>query len=280
MSPWLPPALFALVIWAVQRVVSKAALSRLTTRKFYLLNAAISFVVYLPYVLYNPPAAARLPGALGLSVLMAATFWVTTEALRRGPLGRVSPLTSLSPALTAILAVAILGESLAGRHLAGLAAATPAVALLSFRSDGRSEGGEQRAGWLPLTLASLAMQGVGAFLAKLVVTPAGPSLLLLSSSGLQLLIGLSLAPGAGWTTADLRGGLIRATAAVMCLAGIATIGYLYALSVGPASLIVPLVATSPALAGVMGIVVLREGASRTQLAGMALGLLGAVLLAS
>jgi hypothetical protein len=48
---------------------------------------------------------------------MAVTFGVTTEALRRGPLGAVSPITALSPALSALLGVALLGERL-GWHAA------------------------------------------------------------------------------------------------------------------------------------------------------------------
>lgn len=277
-SPWLPPALFALVVWAVQRVVSKVALGTLTTRKFYLLNAIVSFAVYALWSGLSGrfPTAVQLPGALALSVLMAATFWVTTEALRRGPVGRVSPLTSLSPGLTAILALAVLGETLGPRRLAGLAAAVPAMALLAYRPEAAAG----RAGWLPLTLASLVMQGVGAFLAKVVVSPAGPATLLLASSSVQLAVGLALAPGAGWSAADLRGRLVPGTAAVLGLAAVATIGYLSALAIGPASVIVPLVATSPALAGVLGVAVLREPFQPAQAGGIALGLAGAVLLAA
>jgi drug/metabolite transporter (DMT)-like permease len=39
---------------------------------------------------------------------MAITFGVTTEAIRRGPLGAVSPITALSPALTGALAILFL----------------------------------------------------------------------------------------------------------------------------------------------------------------------------
>lgn len=207
---------------------------------------------------------------------MAATFWVTTEALRRGPVGRVAPLTSLSPGLTALLALGLLREPVVGRRLTGIAAALVAAALLAREPEGDRDG--ESAPWLALTLGSLAMQGVGAFLAKVVVTPSGPSALLLASASVQLVVGLAVAPRAGWTRDDLRGRLIAGTAAVLALAALATIGYLFALSIGPASVIVPLVATSPALAGVLGIVLLRETASRPQLIGITAGLAGAVLL--
>jgi uncharacterized membrane protein len=61
---------------------------------------------------------------------MAVTFGVTTEAIRRGPLGAVSPITALSPALTAALAVAVLSERLAWPAYIGvpLVATSPALA--------------------------------------------------------------------------------------------------------------------------------------------------------
>jgi len=71
-----------------------------------------------------------------------------------------------------------------------------------------------------------------------------------------------------------------ATAVTLVAAAVATIGYLSALSVGPASVIVPLVATSPALGGLLGVVTLREAVTTRQLAGIALGAFAAVLLAT
>jgi uncharacterized membrane protein len=70
------------------------------------------------------------------------------------------------------------------------------------------------------------------------------------------------------------------TTLVLVLAAVATIGYLFALSQGPAAIIVPLVATSPALGGLLGGMLLKERLRRLQYAGVALGLLAAVLLAT
>ncbi len=75
--PWLA--------WSGQRLLSKIALQTLTTAKFYLLSAEVSLIVYAPYLMVRPPAARELIPALGLVCLMAVTFWVTTEAIRRGP---------------------------------------------------------------------------------------------------------------------------------------------------------------------------------------------------
>lgn len=53
---------------------------------------------------------------------------------------------------------------------------------------------------------------------------------------------------------------------------------LLSLSRGPASVIVPLVTTSPALGGLIGALVLREGPTPWQYAGMVLGMVAATLL--
>ena len=127
-----------MVAWSVQRLLSKLALTTLGTRKFYLLSAIVSLVVYTPYLVWRPPALEALLPAFGLACLMAVIFGITTEAIRRGPLGAVSPLTALSPAITAALAVALLRERLTPLAYLGVALAPIGVVLLSPRSDQES----------------------------------------------------------------------------------------------------------------------------------------------
>ena len=257
-------------------MLSKVALQDLGTGKFYLLSAVVSLLTYGPYLALRPPAMSELLPALGLACLMAVTFGVTTEAIRRGPLGAVSPITALSPALTAGLAILVLREHIGLDAYLGIALAPAGIALLSF---GRPKG-EGQTGWRALAGASLVLQGVGAFLAKVVVTPAGPSALLLMSAAVQVIVGLFLAPPTRWHGRDLLRRPAVFTVAANVTAGIATIGYLAALASGPGSVVVPLVAASPAVAGLAGIIFLHEKTSRGQIAGITLALAGAVLLAA
>jgi uncharacterized membrane protein len=150
------------------------------------------------------------------------------------------------------------------------------IALLSAQG-GRSD--QEQRGWMALAIASLLLQGLGAFIAKLVVTPAGPSALLLTSAVVQVMVGLALAPPWRWKREDLSGRPALYTVIAYAVAGLATIGYLSALAMGPAALVVPLVSASPALAGLLGLVVLKERVGRRQLAGLAVALVGAALLA-
>ncbi len=76
MHPRLPLALFALIVWSGQRLLSKVALSSLGTEKFYLLSAVVSLITYTLYLLFRPPGPSELPPALGLACLMAITFGV------------------------------------------------------------------------------------------------------------------------------------------------------------------------------------------------------------
>ena len=74
--------------------------------------------------------------------------------------------------------------------------------------------------------------------------------------------------------------LARLNAVVLLFAAVATIGYLWALSRGPASVIVPFVAVAPALGGMLGAILLGEGTTKPQRFGIAVGLVGATLLAA
>jgi drug/metabolite transporter (DMT)-like permease len=180
-------------------------------------------------------------------------------------------VTALSPALTAILAITVLSERPRWLAYSGVALAPIGIALLSARRD---KSDHQKEGWMALAIASLLLQGLGAFIAKLVVTPAGPSALLLTGAGVQVLVGLALAPPSHWTRQDLSGRPALYTVIAYAIAGAATIGYLSALATGPAAAVVPLVAASPALAGLLGLVVLKEKLDRRQLAGLTVALLG------
>ena len=269
MQSWLLPALFALVAWTIQRLLGKVALTSLGTRKFYLLSAAVSLLTYTPYLVLRPPALPQLLPAFGLACLMALTFGVTTEAIRRGPLGAVSPITGLSPALTALFAVTLLEERLNWTSALGVALAPLGVLLLGWKSSDRNQG---QTVWLWLALSSLVLQGIGAFVAKVVVTSGGPSALLLMGASVQVMVGLFLAPPWKWERSDLRGRPAIFTIVGYVLGGVATIGYLLALTSGPAAVVVPLVATSPALAGLLGITLLKEETSRRRLARIAVAL--------
>ncbi len=257
-------------------MLSKVALQDLGTEQFYLLSAIVSLLTYAPYLALRPPARSELLPAFGLACFMAVTFGVTTEAIRRGPLGTVSPITALSPAFTAALAILVLHEQIGLPVYLGIALGPAGIVLLSL---GRQEG-EGQTGWRALALASLVLQGVGAFVTKLVVTPSRalrPAPDERRSPVCRRALPSSSQPLASSRPVEAPR---RIPVVAYVTAGIATIGYLAALASGPASVVVPLVATSPALAGLASILFLHERTSKQQLVGITLALAGCVLLAA
>ncbi len=111
------------------------------------------------------------------------------------------------------------------------------------------------------------------------MTEGGPTTLLVTSVLVQLAVGAYIARAEPLDLGSQLRGMPLVVTVTLAAAALATVGYLTALSIGPASLVVPLVATSPALGGLLGIVVLGERVSRRQAIGIALGLVAIVLLA-
>src|SRR2546430_7658747 len=97
-ASWLPLALFALVVWSVQRVVTKVALIRWSTARFYRLNAIVSLAVYAVFAIAVPPDPGGVVSAVGLSLLMAVTVLGATQATPPRPVRPVAPPTGNSPA--------------------------------------------------------------------------------------------------------------------------------------------------------------------------------------
>lgn len=272
---WLAPALFATAVWSVQRVVAKAALRSLSATQYALLSSAIALPVYLPLLWLDPSPARAFPGAVAVSIVSVVAFLTTTEALKRGPVGRVSPALGFAPVPTVLLAIVFLGERVSPAQAAGVGAGVVALVLLGVHGGDREPG----RGWRALAVAAILLQGVAAFLAKVVVTPFGPTALLVSSATVQVVVTLALLQHAKAPLPSFGTRLSRWNAAVLLFAAVATIGYLWALSRGPASVIVPFVAVAPALGGMLGAIVLGERTTRPQRVGIAVGLVGATLLA-
>lgn len=272
---WLAPALFATAIWSIQRAVAKASLGTLSATQYALLSSAIALPVYLPLLWLDPPPAGAFPGAIAVSAVSVVAFLTTTEALKRGPVGRVSPALGFAPVPTVLLAIVFLGERLSPAQAAGVGAGVVALVLLGLRGSDR----QPDRGWRALVVVAILLQGLAAFLAKVVVTPSGPSALLVSGATVQVVVTLGLLRHARAPLPSFGTPLSRWNAVILLFAAVATIGYLWALSRGPASVIVPFVAVAPALGGLFGAIMLGEGTTRPQRVGISVGLVGPVLLA-
>ncbi|MDJ0923314.1 MAG: DMT family transporter [Acidimicrobiia bacterium] len=103
---------------------------------FWPLVAARAMTIPLGLLLHRTLEPAVRPDALSLRWVAAAGLFdmganlFVAAALQRGPLGIISVLTSLYPAVTALTAVVVLKERLTRTQLAGVALAMMAVVLL------------------------------------------------------------------------------------------------------------------------------------------------------
>ena len=134
---WVIPAILTFILWGVWGVLLKEAQKGRSWQEVYVTtNTAIIVMVLIIFLSSGGPKL-FITGKQGLIALMAGFsgtlgYIFLIMALEAG--GKVSvviPLTQLSPAITVVLGVLLLGESLTARQAIGVFFALTAVYLLS-----------------------------------------------------------------------------------------------------------------------------------------------------
>jgi len=139
LEPWLVLSVMVVVLWGLWGLALKYASLNLEWQYVYVASALGAFLVYATITL-----ALTLTGKLGhvsdykslgialLGGLMGALGGLMLIiALRLAEASIVVPLTSIYPAVTVALSIALLGESATARKIAGVILAIIAVILLS-----------------------------------------------------------------------------------------------------------------------------------------------------
>ncbi|HEY6548255.1 MAG TPA: EamA family transporter, partial [Vicinamibacteria bacterium] len=124
--------------------------------------AAVALFLVGFEVAYDPRSillgsAAGLLGAGGQLVLF--------ETLRRGPAYLVFPVVALSPVISVVLSVVLLGEEASGRAWAGIVLALLALPLLAYQPAQAPGSGRGRF-WLGLSVAVLFAWGIQAYVLR------------------------------------------------------------------------------------------------------------------
>jgi len=139
LEPWLVLSVMVVVLWGLWGLALKYASLNLEWQYVYVASALGAFLVYATITLaltltgklshvsdYKSLGIALLGGLMGaLGGLMLII------ALRLAEASIVVPLTSIYPAVTVALSIALLGESATARKIAGVILAIIAVILLS-----------------------------------------------------------------------------------------------------------------------------------------------------
>jgi drug/metabolite transporter (DMT)-like permease len=217
-------------------------------------------------------SAAGLLGAAGQLVLF--------EALRRGPAYLVFPVISLSPAVSVLLAVLLLGETASGRTWTGIGLALAAILLLSYQppTDG---GGRRGPLWFFLALLVFLAWGIQAYVLRF----ANNTMRAESIFFYLALTGLALIPVAirmtdfsktinwGWSGPALA-------AVIQVLNSIGALCMVYAFRYGKVIIVSPLInALAPVLTIIISLIVYRVIPHRVVMAGMGLAAVAFYLLA-
>jgi drug/metabolite transporter (DMT)-like permease len=283
MKPWLLYAMTTLLLWGVWGA-------------FAGLPSAHGLPETLNYVVWSltmiPPALVVLSRSgrpllrdrrcvtLGLAIglLGAGGQLLLFHAVRIGPPYLIFPIISLSPALTIALSFALLRERTGLLGLVGIVLALLSLPLFDYRAEGDPAG---YGSWFAMALAILCAWGVQAYVIKL----ANATMDAASIFFYMMLSGLLLSPVALAMTDfsqpinySLDGPGLAAVIQVLNAVGALTL--VYAFRYGKAIIVSPLVnAGAPLLTALLSLVLAGGMPSSYKIAGIALALTAALLLA-
>jgi transporter family protein len=138
MAVWLPYSLIALALWGVVGLLQKLGTNRVSAHSLFVW-LTIGFAMLLPFFAKGSRILEMTAADLGFGLMVGLTnalgSWFLFAALEKGAKASVAiPLTALYPLITALLAVALLGERLGGRQWVGLGLAIVAGVLLSYET--------------------------------------------------------------------------------------------------------------------------------------------------
>jgi drug/metabolite transporter (DMT)-like permease len=282
MSAWLVHALVTTLLWGVWGAFAGLPGEHGVPETINYVVWALTMIVPAAFVLAQsdrPLQRDRRSIALGLAIGLtgAGGQLILFYAVRIGPPYLIFPIISLSPAITIALSLAILKERTGLLGTVGIALALLSLPLFDYRPDGTPGYGL----WFLLSLGVLAAWGVQAYVIKL----ANYTMDAASIFFYMMLSGLLLVPAALAMTdfaQPVNTGLDGAglAAAIQLLNSIGALTLVFAFRYGKAIIVSPLVnAGAPLLTAVLSMILLGVVPGPAKIAGIALALTAAVLLA-
>lgn len=269
-------ALTSLAIYGSTQVIAKFAVGSLNAESMVAMNFLASVPVYI-FILagalilwgeYLDHLEYTLYAVIGASTARGG-YYIYLQALEKGDVSMVGSITAAFPAVTAVLAVTLLGEDLSWVNAAGIAVIIGSMVALSY-SHGTKDGGARFSrSSLLLSLATFTIWGVGGIFIKMALD----GLPLIAYLGVYPLI---LPPIAfaylRHRKATWRVFLPRWTAPVILAIVVAELWQLAyfaetsAISVGSASVVFPLISAYPIVTIIGARMFLKESMTRLDLA--------------
>jgi drug/metabolite transporter (DMT)-like permease len=282
-------ALAALFFYGITQVLSKYAVGSLNAVSMVAINFLATFPIYLVFLiatlLFVDIGSIGLEyfvfGAVGVCTARGG-YYLYMEALEKASVTMVGSITAAYPAITVLLAITILGEAIAPLNALGVAVIIVSMIILSYKhraGDGKSAFSKEA---LTLSLAVMAIWGVGGIFIKAALT----GMPLVAYLGLYPLLLPPLAFAylkhrkATWKVFSLKWTVpIMAAIAVAVMWQLGYFGETGAISQGSAAIIFPIISAYPIVTIVGAYFLLKERVSRIEW-GLLLCVIAGILLTS
>lgn len=280
-------ALCSLTIYGLTQVISKKVVGSISATSMVAVNLWVTFPIYFVFILGTlltlnlgeMPFEYIVYGLIG-AITARGGYYLFLESLEKGSVTMVGSITAAFPAITAALAVTVLGETLDPVNAAGVVIIIASMVALSYSHGNSSDSSGFPRAALVLSIAVLLIWGFGGVFIKLALS----ELPLIAYLGLYVFI----LPPLAFAYLKHR----RATRAVVLpkwalpvvgaviVAELWQLGYFAetaAVSEGAASIVYPLISAYPVVTIVAAHFFLREKVSRMDWAILAAVILGIVL---
>lgn len=225
-----------------------------------------------------------IPWLVANAFLSAAAFATLYRALELGPIAIVSPILATYAVVPVLLSVVLLGESLGGWEIAGVAITIAGAVLASTDIRAIRAGTRTPAAGLPLAVVSMLLFGVATYVTGWAAQEAGflPSLLFgrLTMAAVFVVAAIVVrVRGRGDASVERPArSSMRLAVLVGLLELLGTISYARGAEVGLLSIVTAASATYPLIPVLGGVIVLHERPAPTQFVGVAFVIGGLLLL--
>lgn len=280
-------ALCSLLVYGLTQVISKKVVGSISATSMVAVNLWVTLPIYTVFLvgtlftldLVAFPVEYIIYGLIG-AVTARGGYYLFLEALEKGSVTMVGSITAAFPAITAAIAVTILGESLNPVNAIGVVTIIGSMVALSYSHGSSTEGSGFPRAALVLSIAVLFIWGFGGVFIKLALS----ELPLIAYLALYVFILPPLAFAYLKHRRATRSMVLPKWAlpviGAVIVAELWQLGYFAetaAVSEGAASIVYPLISAYPVVTIVTAHFVLRERVSRRDWAILAAVLLGIVL---
>jgi transporter family protein len=270
---WIYIALIA-VFWGVGNVLVKRGLTHLTAWQSYALDAVcIAFPIWMTYGILNSGNLLMVtPLAIITGIFISIIYALNYYTYSRGDVSVAGSIISTYPIVTLILAFIFLRERLSPPATLGSILTIAGVVTISIPHKKISIGS-----WVYLAIITAIGYGCTAFLGKLVLhsIPNATYMMLLAVS--QIIVVMLWKPFIHDPIPRIRWDKFKYSIIGITLLNFGNIAYYVALENGLASLVVPLSSTYVLLMVFLSMVWLKEKVHGHQLVGIAMSVLGVIL---